>query len=86
MHLKTTLYHILVILETFCTAERKTETQATNFLVKPDKMVYPIDVQPNRFPLNIAFREKYRLVDIALSFNKINHEYFRSVGFHYPQS
>ena len=44
MHLKTTFYHILAILETFCTEERKTEAQSTNFWVTPDKMVHPIDV------------------------------------------
>ena len=51
MHLKTTLYYILAIHETFCTEERKTEAQSANFLVTPDKMVSLIDVQLARIPI-----------------------------------
>ena len=36
--LKTTLYHILAILENFYTDERKTEAQFTKFWVTPDKI------------------------------------------------
>ena len=39
MYLKTTLYHILTVLENFCTKERKTEAQYTKFWVTPDKLV-----------------------------------------------
>ena len=44
MHLKTTLYDTLAILEIFCTDEKRTEAQSTNFLVTPDKIVHHIDV------------------------------------------
>ena len=51
MHLKTTLYHILAILDTFCTEEIKEEAQSTNSLVTPDKLVYPVDVKLARIPI-----------------------------------
>ena len=65
MHLKTILYRVLAILEICCTEERKTEAQSTNFLVKADKMVYPIDVQLAHIPIKHYLREEYRLVNIS---------------------
>ena len=67
MHLQTTLYLILAILETFCTEERKTEAQSTNFLVTSDKKVYPLDVQVALIPIkHYLQREEYRLLILQI--------------------